>query len=157
MIKKIAGWTVAGFVALIALGAILGGSDTTKPTASPPNTTDHSVERNTPPAIEPTAAAAKPAKPKAWRTIFKVSGQGSKRTNEFRILPDRKTRLAYTFTGGTNAVVWLNAPSDGEASGDLLLNEIGDRRSSTRLYGKDGMYYLDVEGGAWTVKVQAFK
>lgn len=156
MIKKIAGWTFVVCCIVVAIGAI---SDTsTNPTTSPPlDTADHSIERTTPPAIEPAAVATRPAKPKAWRTIFKVSGQGSKRTNEFRILPDRKTRLTYTFTGDTNAILDIKSPTGGEYSGDNLLNEIGDRHGSTRLYGKDGMYYLSVDGGAWTVKVQAFK
>jgi hypothetical protein len=131
MIKKIAIWTFVGCCALIALGAILGGG-------SAEDSTTADFTRNTPPAIEPAPTAtpspvpAKPAKPKAWRTIFRVSGQGSKRTNEFRIIPDRKTRLVYTFTGGTNAILDIKTPTDGEYSGDNLLNEIGDRRGSTR-------------------------
>jgi hypothetical protein len=34
---------------------------------------------------------------------------------------------------------------------------IGPYSGTSRLYGKSGTYYLDVDGGSWTVEVQVFK
>lgn len=92
--------------------------------------------------------------PKQWTTIFEESGAGSKRTDEFRI-PPGKARINYSFTGDTNAILWLNTP--GEEFGDGLLNEIGDYSDSTRIYDAEGIRYLEIEGGQWTVSVQVFK
>jgi hypothetical protein len=93
-------------------------------------------------------------RPKQWTTIFEESGAGSKRTDEFRI-PPGKARINYTFTGDTNAILWLNTP--GEEFGDGLLNEIGDYSDTTRIYDAEGTHYLEIEGGSWTVSVQVFK
>jgi hypothetical protein len=96
-------------------------------------------------------------RPKSWKTVASFSGSGSKRTDEFRIPRGMKARITYSFTGDTNAILEIKKPGDGEFGGDLLLNEIGDYSDTTRLYDKSGNYYLDVEGGSWTVSVQVFK
>jgi hypothetical protein len=50
------------------------------------------------------------------------------------------------------------SPSSGDDSfGDLIVNEIGPYSGTSRLYGKSGTYYLDVDGGSWTIEVQVFK
>jgi hypothetical protein len=96
-------------------------------------------------------------RPKAWKTIASFSGSGSKRTDEFRIPRGVKTRISYSYSGETNAILEIKKPGDGEFGGDLLLNEIGNYSDTTRLYDKRGKYYLDIEGGSWTVSVQAFE
>jgi hypothetical protein len=103
-----------------------------------------------------TLTVAKEAPP-SWKSIFAVSGSGSKRTDTFRIPSGAKVRVSYSFTGDTNAILSVVEPGDSEFGGDLLLNEIGDYSDTTRLYDKAGEYYLDIQGGSWTVDVQVFK
>lgn len=95
-------------------------------------------------------------RPKAWRTVRSFSGSGSERTDEFTI-PSGKVRLKYSFSGDTNAILTLHSPGDDEFGGDLLLNEIGDRSGQTRLYDAEGEHYLEIQGGSWSVEVQAFR
>ena len=38
-----------------------------------------------------------------------------------------------------------------------MLNEIGDFSDTTRLYDSEGKHYLKINGGTWSVQVQAFK
>ena len=106
-------------------------------------------------SITLTVAKKPPPKPPEWVTIRSFSGSGATNTDEFRIPRGSKARLQYIFTGDTNAILALARPGD-EFGGDLLLNEIGDYASSTRVY-DSGTFYLDVEGGSWTVNVQVFK
>lgn len=94
-------------------------------------------------------------RPKQWTTIFEQSGAGSTRTDEFRV-PAGKVRINYSFTGNTNAILSLETPGD-EYGGELLLNEIGDYSDSTRVYDQEGVRYLEISGGQWSVEVQAFE
>jgi len=102
-----------------------------------------------------TLLVAKPAPP-SWKTIYTVSGSGSKRTDTFTIPAGLKIRVQYSFSGDTNAILSLNKPGD-ELEDDLLLNEIGDFSDTTRVYDKSGRYYFEIEGGSWNVSLQAFK
>jgi len=102
------------------------------------------------------AAKEPPPKPPQWVTIASFSGSGEKRTDEFRIPKGLKARIAYTFTGDTNASMWLKRPSDDEFGGDLLFNEIGDFADSTRIY-DSGTFYLEIGTGNWNADVQVFK
>jgi len=103
-----------------------------------------------------TVAKKPPPKPPTWVTIASFSGTGSKKTDEFRIPSGLKTRMTYNFVGDTNAIVELADPGGDPLSGDLLLNEIGSRSGSTRIY-DPGRWYLDVDGGSWSVEVQVWK
>ncbi|PTL60069.1 Stk1 family PASTA domain-containing Ser/Thr kinase [Paraconexibacter algicola] len=108
--------------------------------------------------IELVVAKKPPPRPKQWVTIYSLDGAGSKRTGEFRIPGDVKVRVRYTFGGDSNDTLQLKTPEEGDDSfGDLIVNEIGPFSGSTRLYGKSGTYYFDVNGGSWTIEVQAFK
>lgn len=99
-----------------------------------------------------------PPKPKQWVTIYSLTGTGSKRTGEFRIPGDKKVRVKYSYGGDSNDTLQLKTPEEGDDSfGDLIVNEIGPYTGTTRLYGKSGTYYLDVDGGSWNIEVQVFK
>ena len=94
-------------------------------------------------------------RPKSWKTIFSLSGAGSKRSDEFEI-PPGKVRIRYSFSGNTNAILYLKDPED-ELNSELLLNEIGNFSDTTRVYGHEGTRYLEVDGGTWNVEVQVYK
>jgi hypothetical protein len=94
--------------------------------------------------------------PPSWKTIFSFSGSGSRKSDEFTVPSGLKTRISYTFSGNTNAILEIGVPGD-EFGGELLLNEIGDYSDTTRVYNQAGRRFLDVEGGSWTVEVQVFK
>ncbi len=96
------------------------------------------------------------AAPPSWKTIKEWSGSGSTRTDEFRI-PDGKVRLKWQFSGDTNAIINLKDPGGDELSGDLILNEIGNQDSASRLYNGAGTYYLEIEGGSWSLQLQEYK
>lgn len=99
-----------------------------------------------------------PPRPKQWVTVYSLSGAGSKRTGEFRIPSDKKVRVKYTYGGDSNDTLHLKTPEEGDDSfGDLIVNEIGPYSGSSRLYGKSGTYYLDIDGGSWNIEVQVFK
>jgi PASTA domain len=98
---------------------------------------------------------AKPA-PKQWQTIASFSGRGSKKTDEFTIPDGPKARIKYTFTGDTNAILSLEPVGGPEYESETLLNEIGDYSDTTRVY-ESGRFYLEVQGGSWTIEVQVFK
>jgi hypothetical protein len=95
--------------------------------------------------------------PPSWKTIYSFSGSGARKSDEFTIPAGAKTRIAYTFTGDTNAILQLGIPGGDEFSGELLLNEIGDYSDTTRVYGHSGRRFLDVEGGNWTIEVQVYR
>jgi PASTA domain len=103
-----------------------------------------------------TVAKKPPPKPPTWVTIASFSGNGSQKTDEFKIPQGLKTRLSYNFVGDTNTIIELADPGGDPLSGDLLLNEIGSRSGSTRIY-DPGRWYLDVEGGTWNIDVQVWK
>lgn len=105
-----------------------------------------------------TVAKKAPPKPKQWVTTYSTSGAGAKRTGEFSIPSDEKVRVRYSFGGDVNDTLQLKEPEEGDDSfGDLIVNEIGVFSGTSRLYGKSGTYYLDVDGGSWTIEVQVFK
>ncbi len=105
-----------------------------------------------------TVAKKAPPKPKQWVTTYSTSGSGAKRTGEFSIPSGQKVRVRYSFGGDTNDTLQLKEPEEGDDSfGDLIVNEIGVYSGTSRLYGKSGTYYLDVDGGSWTIEVQVFK
>lgn len=94
--------------------------------------------------------------PPEWETIASFSGTGAMNTDEFK-LPAGKARVTYTFTGDSNTIIELVDPKD-SLGGDLLLNEIGARSGSTRVYQPPGVYYFTIEGeGPWTVELQVFR
>jgi hypothetical protein len=109
-------------------------------------------------SIRLTVAGKAPPKPKQWVTTYSTSGAGAKRTGEFTIPSGQKVRVRYTFVGDVNDTLHMTKPEEGDDSfGDLIVNEIGPYSGTSRLYGKSGTYYLDVDGGSWTVEVQVFK
>lgn len=80
-----------------------------------------------------------PAKPKTWVSILSLQGQGSKRTDEFRIPDGVKVRVKYSFSGDSNDIIQIKDPDEGDDSfGDLVINEIGPKSGTTRLYGAAG-------------------
>lgn len=109
-------------------------------------------------SVRLTVAKKAPPKPKQWVTTYSTSGRGAKRTDEFSIPSGEKVRVRYSFGGDTNDTLQLKEPEEGDDSfGDLIVNEIGVHAGTSRLYGKSGTYYLDVDGGSWTIEVQVFK
>lgn len=99
-----------------------------------------------------------PPKPRQWVSVASLSGTGAKRTGEFQIPSDEKVRVKYTYGGDQNDTLQLKQPDEGDDSfGDLIVNEIGSYSGTSRLYGKAGSYYLDVDGGSWSIDVQVFK
>ncbi len=86
-------------------------------------------------------------------TITTLSGDSSTKTEEFTIPAGTKARLNYSMPQDTNnAITLYQAPNEYI---DLLLNEIGPKTGSTRLY-QTGTFYLDVSG-AFTIDIQVFK
>lgn len=110
-------------------------------------------------SITLTVAKKAPPKPRQWVTIFARSGGGQERTDEFRIPSGVKARVRYTFGGDVNDTLFLKTIDEGSDDfGDMLVNEIGPHSGESRLYGKGGgEYYLEIDGGSWTVEVQVFK
>lgn len=93
--------------------------------------------------------------PPEWETVASFSGNGAMNTDEFK-LPAGKARVSYNFTGDSNTIIELIDPND-PLGGDLLLNEIGARSGTTRVYQPPGIYYFEIEGeGPWTVELQVF-
>jgi hypothetical protein len=107
-------------------------------------------------SITLSVAKKPPPKPPEWVTVASFSGSGAKHTDEFTIPRGVKARIAYDFQGDTNAIMSLEDPGGDPLAGDLLLNEIGAYSDVTRVY-TPGRWYLDVEGGAWSIQVQLFK
>ena len=99
-----------------------------------------------------TVTVAKPLPP-GWKDVKVFSGSGSMNTSTFK-LTRQKSRIVYSFSGGTNAsMVLYEAPRNYT---DLLLNEIGTMSGSTRLY-YTGTYWLEICCGSWTVRVQEWR
>jgi hypothetical protein len=107
-------------------------------------------------SITLTVAKKPPPKPPEWVTVASFSGTGSKKTDEFTLPRGLKARLSYQFVGDTNAIISMADPGGDVLAGDLLLNEIGSRSGTTRIY-DPGRWYLDVDGGSWNIQVQVFK
>lgn len=95
---------------------------------------------------------AKPLPP-GWKDVKVWSGSGPFSTGIVNI-PSGKVRLTYSFSGNTNAIIVLNKKPNVWI--DLLLNEIGDRSGTTRLY-YTGPHWFEIEGGTWTVSLQQWK
>lgn len=94
--------------------------------------------------------------PPEWETVASFSGNGGMNTDEFK-LPRGKARVVYNFSGDSNTIIELVDPKD-SFGGDLLLNEIGARSGSTRVYQPPGTYYFRIEGeGPWSVELQVFR
>jgi outer membrane murein-binding lipoprotein Lpp len=93
------------------------------------------------------------ALPPGWKDLKVWSGSGTMKT-ELVDIPDGQVRVVFSFTGDFNDVITLMQPPDEWV--DLLVNDIGPKSGSTRLY-YTGKYFFDIEGGRWTVTLQVWK
>jgi PASTA domain/Protein of unknown function (DUF2510) len=94
--------------------------------------------------------------PKQWTTIQSFSGSTDQKTNEFQI-PSGKVQMAYSFGGNVNDIVDLLHPGQPSFAGDNLVNAIGSKSGTTRIYAHPGTYYLDVSGSNWSIQIQEYK
>jgi len=94
------------------------------------------------------------AAPRKWTAIKTMKCQGGTTKTDPFTVPEGRVRMNYTFGGSSNSVMTLyQTPAEYV---DLLVNDIGAVKGSTRMY-VPGEYYLELGGDSCTVTLEAYR
>ena len=142
------------FIVLIGIAGGASGAATnmqTQNTQSVPAVQESNKNNNS----QPTATS----EPKQWVTVIETSGSSDKRTDTFA-LQGGKTKLTYTFSGGSSIIGSIYVVQQGhsiEKEGgfpEVTATKAGT--DSTFLTKDAGNYYLDIKSANtdWTIKIE---